>query len=541
MPDAPRLSPKQLASVRDSQGRVNLYHGSIRAGKTIGSLLRWLMFCAAALDSSGDLVMFGRTRDSVWRNCIGPMQDPNLFGPLADHVKGNYGAPTVTILGRRVYVIGAHDVQAELVLRGLTVLGAYGDEVTTVPEQFFMQMLGRMSTPQSRLFGTTNPEGPQHWLKKLIDRQLPDWRVFHFTIDDNPSLLPAYVESIKREYTGLWYKRFILGLWVQAEGAIYQSWDDAKHVVPHNQLPTMARILSLGIDFGTRENTRGILAGLSLDPVPRLYLLDEWAPATMTEAGYSLDLRGWMRERPQPEWLYVDPAAASFKLQLFTDQVPNVADATNDVLAGIRTVDSLLATDRLRVSDRCTNLVREIPGYVWDDKAAKAGLDKPVKRDDHACFVAGTMIEAATGPRPIEQVRPGDAVWTRGGLRRVAEAGMTAEAADVFTVELSNGATLTGTGNHPVWVVGKGWIRLDALRYADTTATPSRKPAPVHVVRVAAGGTAPVFNLTVEGRPEYFANGVLVHNCDAARYALHSTRPIWQAYLPMLTLPEEAT
>ena len=98
---APKLSSRQLESIRQATGRVNLWHGSIRSGKTIGSLLRWMLFVAATLTKSGDLVMFGRTRDSVWRNCIGPMQDPNLFGPIAAQVRGNYGAPTVTILGPR--------------------------------------------------------------------------------------------------------------------------------------------------------------------------------------------------------------------------------------------------------------------------------------------------------------------------------------------------------------------------------------------------------------------------------------------------------
>jgi len=276
----PDLSDKQFASVRDSDGRVNLWHGSIRSGKTIGSLLRWMLFVAATLTKSGDLVMFGRTRDSVWRNCIGPMQDPNLFGPIAAQVRGNYGAPTVTILGRRVYVIGAHDVQAELVLRGLTVLGAYGDEITTIPEGFFLQMLGRMSTPWSRLFGTTNPDSPGHWLKKMIDRALPDWRVFHFVIDDNPSLLSSYVEAIKREYTGLWYRRFILGEWVVAEGAVYDSWDE-RLVVEPDQIPATDRVLTVGVDYGTTNAIEDLREGR-----------DEWREVATQNASEKIRLCG---------------------------------------------------------------------------------------------------------------------------------------------------------------------------------------------------------------------------------------------------------
>lgn len=403
----PRLSAKQLDAVRGSQGRVNLYHGSIRSGKTIGSLLRWLMFVAATLGKSGDLVMFGRTRDSVWRNCIGPLQDPNLFGSIAAQVKGNYGAPTVSILGRRVYVIGAHDVQAELVLRGLTVLGAYGDEVTTVPEGFFRQMLGRMSNPsgvRSKLFGTTNPDSPGHWLKRLLDDRAkdPEWRTWHFVLDDNPTLDHgeglAYKQQIQREYTGLWHRRFILGEWVQAEGAVYDSWTDDLLVSPAD-LPAMERVLSIGVDYGTTNATAGLVVGLAQQ---RLWLLDEWAPKSaagrsLTDAEQSLDLRRWLPNRPvdawrRPEWIHVDPAAASFRLQLFNDGLSNTVPAWNDVLPGIRTVASLMATDRLRVSTACIHFRTEVVGYSWDPKATERGEDAPLKVNDHFCDSARYAI-----------------------------------------------------------------------------------------------------------------------------------------------------
>ncbi|MBP9836085.1 MAG: hypothetical protein KBC93_17510, partial [Candidatus Microthrix sp.] len=154
-----RLGDKQLQSVQEATGTVNLWHGAIRSGKTIGSLVRWLMFVVHA-PLGGELVIVGRTRDSAWRNVIAPLQDPSKTGAAASLVVGNYGAPTVSILGRRVYVMGASDVKAELVLRGLTVSGAYVDEVTTIPEGFFTQLLGRMSVKGAKLFGTTNPDNP---------------------------------------------------------------------------------------------------------------------------------------------------------------------------------------------------------------------------------------------------------------------------------------------------------------------------------------------------------------------------------------------
>jgi len=383
------LSAKQDQSIRESLGRVNIWDGSIRSGKTIASIIRFLIAVVFA-PRGGEIVMIGRTRDAVWRNVISPMQDTALFGQASLAVIGNYGAPTVRILGRTVHVLGAHDVKSEKVIRGMTVALAYVDEVTVIGEEFFTQLLGRMSVPGAQLFGTTNPDSPAHWLKKkFLDRmaQLPDWRRFHFTLDDNPSLAAAYVESIKREFTGLWYRRFILGEWVQAEGAIYDMWDPARHVVTLADLPDMERVLALGVDYGTTNPTRGLMVGLGKQ---KLWVIDEWAPPTgQTDAAQSLSLRTWLAKRTQPtwrdpEWVFVDPAAASFKVQLFTDGLNNVANGANRVLPGIRTVASLLSTNQLQVvGENCPHLVEQIPGYAWDPKATAKGEDAPIKQNDH--------------------------------------------------------------------------------------------------------------------------------------------------------------
>ena len=385
------LSPRQLESVATSTARVNLWTGSVRSGKTIGSLLRWLTFVANP-PRGGELCVFGRTRESIARNVFGPLSDPTLFGPIARHVRYTAGAPTAQMLGRTVHVIGASDSRAEAVVRGMTMAGAYGDELTLVAEPFYQQVLARLSVPGAALFATTNPDGPAHWVKKqVIDRATElGYRIFRFRLSDNTHLDPGYVAQITREYTGLWYRRFILGEWVMAEGAVYDTWDTTRHVIKATDLPRMDRVLSLGVDYGTTNATRGMLLGLGPDTHgrPRLHVLDEWAPLRGTDAQLSGDLRSWLPRRPQdlwraPEWVAVDPAAASFKLQLFHDGVPNVMNAANDVLAGIRTVASLLATERLVVADTAKHLIEYLPGYSWDAKATAKGEDSPVKVDDH--------------------------------------------------------------------------------------------------------------------------------------------------------------
>ncbi|GAW50603.1 MULTISPECIES: PBSX family phage terminase large subunit [unclassified Nocardioides] len=384
------LSPKQVQSIAWATARVNLWQGSIRSGKTIGSLVRWLQFVATA-PHGGELVMIGRTREAIARNVFGPLLDPSLFGALTGLIKYTAGAPTATILGRRIHVIGASDASAVKVIQGLTVAGAYVDEASLLAEAFWTMLLGRMSVPGAQLFATTNPDGPAHWLKRqVVDRAAElGYRVFRFRLDDNAWLTvnnPEYVAQIKREYVGLWYRRFILGEWVQAEGAVYDMWDPRRHVVRRDAIPSMERVLSLGVDHGTTNPTRGLLVGLA---ERKLWILDEWSPPTgQTDGAQSQLMRTWLGQlepepRRKPEWVYVDPAAASFKMQLFHDGMTNVANAHNDVLAGIRTVASLLGTDRLQVSEDCTNLIEQIPGYAWDPKATEKGEDKPLKVADH--------------------------------------------------------------------------------------------------------------------------------------------------------------
>lgn len=387
------LSPRQVWSIARATARVNLWTGSIRSGKTIASLLRWLIYVAKA-PRGGELVVVGRTRESIARNVFGPLKDPSLFGTLARHVAYTAGAPSGVILGRTVHVLGASDARSEAVLRGLTVAGAYVDEATLVSEAFWTQLLGRMSVPGAMLFATTNPDGPAHWLKRqVIDRATElGYRVFRFKLTDNTHLDPVYVAQVCREYVGLWYRRFILGEWVQAAGAVYEQWDPARHVVEPDALPTMDRVLALGVDYGDQHATRGYLLGVGPDTREgaagdRLYVLDEWAPGHATIGEHATSLRTWLAARPhdawqRPEWVAVDSAAASFRHQLFHDGVPGVRNAHKAVLPGIQLIASLLAVDKLVVSATCPRLIERITGYVWDDKATARGETAPVKADD---------------------------------------------------------------------------------------------------------------------------------------------------------------
>jgi PBSX family phage terminase large subunit len=386
-----QLSPLQAASIRDSQGKINIWEGSIRSGKTIGSLWRWLEHIRHA-PGGGQLVMIGKTLQALHRNVILPMQDATQFGPLAQQVRYTQGAPQAVILGKPIHMIGASDARSEEKIRGMTGAGGYVDEATLVPELFWNQLMSRMSVPGAKIFATTNPDNPSHWLRRDYLMSGSQWvRSFKFTIDDNPFLDPDFVESQKAMYHGLYYRRFINGEWVAAEGAVYDMWDRERDVV--DILPAIRQWLCISVDYGTSNPLHALLLGLGADE--KLYVAAEWRYdgranlAQLTDAQYADKLEAWLASEPVrgwpiiiPNYWVVDPSALSFRTELRNRGIVQT-EAVNKVLDGIRLVSNLMGKGKLKVHRSCQYLLDEIDGYSWDDRAALLGEDKPIKVNDH--------------------------------------------------------------------------------------------------------------------------------------------------------------
>ncbi|MCD9592445.1 terminase [Streptomyces sp. 8ZJF_21] len=181
---------------------------------------------------------------------------------------------------------------------------------------------------------------------------------FSFSLDDNPYLPKAYVAALKPEYQGLFYRRFVLGEWFLAEGVVYDTFDEARHVV--DILPEIRHWMAVGIDYGTINPFAGLLLGVGTDD--RLYVASEYrhdsrvARRQLTDAEYSRGVRDWLgsyRHRDAqgvaPQWVFVDPSAASFMTQLWSDGLPGVAKADNDVKDGIRSVGVALGSGLLSI------------------------------------------------------------------------------------------------------------------------------------------------------------------------------------------------
>lgn len=388
----PEMSEAQLTSLVESTARINIWHGSVRSSKTIMSIIRWIEYVKTA--PPGKLLMVGKTERTLKRNILDVIED--IVGKKNYHFSSGKGE--VKIFGRTIEIVGANDERSENKIRGMTLAGAYGDEITLWPESFFKMLMTRLSVKGAKFFGTTNPDSPYHWLKTdYIDREEElNVNTFHFTLHDNPALDPEYVKSLEAEYSGLWYKRFIQGLWVLAEGVVYDMFDNEKHVISADQLPVNVMEFDryyVPIDYGTANPTVFLLIGERTKNTGEreAYVLKEYYydgrkhQRQKTNAEYANDLVEFIGNIPITS-IFVDPSAKSFITELRQDDriTASVNEADNDVVEGIRVVSRNLKNDVLYVLDTCTNLIREFNSYMWDPKAQKQGEDKPIKENDHA-------------------------------------------------------------------------------------------------------------------------------------------------------------
>lgn len=389
------LAGKQARAYHLTTGRANIYEGAVRSSKTISTIVHWLH--RVRTGPPGAMLMVGKTERTLKRNIIDPIQE--MVGTR--RCKFKIGAGEIDLLGRTIYVAGAHDESSADKIKGMTLADAYGDEVTTWPESFYKMLMTRLSVEGSQFVGTTNPAAPTHWLMKNylkrarlhVDRhgvlhrntdpEALNLHRFTFQLSDNPHLTPEYVADLSKEFVGLFYRRYVLGEWVLAEGAVFDMWNDREHV--RQRAPRIERPIAIGIDYGTRNPFHAVRVDLGVDG--RLYVTDEYRYDSqakrkqLTDAQYADALVKWMGDN-RPAYIVVDPSAASFRTEMLHRGIPTAA-GDNSVLDGIRTVSKLLARDQLKVLQYCEGLLDEIPGYSWDDDAADKGLDEPMKIADH--------------------------------------------------------------------------------------------------------------------------------------------------------------
>lgn len=333
----------------------------------------------------GVVLIIGLSTNTVWRNYFQPLLSNAAFAQVAPFIKYSRNSPTGTMFGEEFSVVGASNEASWLSIQGMTVAYANGDEAVAWPKSFWDMLISRLTLDYSRLLVTCNPGSSSHYLKAVIDSGDPDVHAEKFLLRDNPFLPTAVVARLERSYTGIFRRRMIEAEWVAAEGAVFEAWDPDTMVKPQAE----GTVLCVGIDYGTNHPSAGYALTTHGEG---LQFSHEWSPQVgnlggrtrLTDHELADDLESWLADLPnKPRYIYLDPAAASFKEELRRRGiVTNKAD--NKVVDGIRTMDSLLTSGDLTVSATCTNLIDEIPGYRWDPKATERGKDAPVKeKDDH--------------------------------------------------------------------------------------------------------------------------------------------------------------
>lgn len=373
-------SALQIQSFKEADAKINIWEGAVRSGKTYISL--WRFVAELAEGPEGEYVLITRTYDSFKRNVLPELT--KMIGIDAKYYKGNR---ELNVYGKTIHVVGADDERAEAKIRGPTFSGAYVDEITIIPESVFKMLISRCAMRGAKIFGTTNPDSPYHWLKRDYLENNPDVKNWKFTLDDNPELRPEDREYLKRQYKGLWYQRFIEGKWVQAEGSVYDFFDDKIHVI--NTAPSYSSQYFVGVDYGTTNPCAFVLIGHDPQKYPNFWVEDEYYYESKihqrqkTDTEYADDLRKFIHGRPVKA-IYIDPSAVSFRVELQKQGVDNLYEANNEVVDGIRFVSKMLNNGSFKILRNCKNLIREFQSYVWDDKAAQRGEDKPKKENDHA-------------------------------------------------------------------------------------------------------------------------------------------------------------
>lgn len=404
-----QVSPKQAKSIAEANKRYNIWCGAVSSGKTYASTRVLLDRIKHA--PAGDCMILGVSRATIQRNVLN-----ELYRFLGSSPPSSKTADT-KLYGRNIYFVGANDEGAVRSIQGSTLSIAYADEVAAMPQPCFKMLQSRLRIPGAQFFGTCNPEGPAHWFKKdILDRADDlDLIYWNFLLDDNPALDEAYKTNLKKEYTGMWYKRYILGEWAVAHGLIYDAFDhDNLYEHPKNN----PNYYIVGIDYGTSNATAAVLVAIT----PKIW------PQIRIEEEYYYDSAKKGRQKPDDELaedikrfigyrnvsaIYVDPSAASLKLELRARNLP-VIDAKNDVLEGIKITSKFIAGKNIVIQKGCTTLIECLQSYCWDPKAADRGEDQPLKKKEHiadslryaiySAFPTGEL-NSPTSELTIEQLR----------------------------------------------------------------------------------------------------------------------------------------
>ena len=384
------ISPKQKKVLAFSYSRytVLICDGAVRSGKT--SLMVVAFIDWAMREFSGQRFgICGKTVGSAAENMVIP------------YLSRAYAKEKYTIRWRRSLkilevrrgsqvnyfeVFGGRDESSFALIQGRTLAGVLLDEVVLMPESFVNQALARCSVDGAKFWFSCNPGPPRHWFKtKWIDNLKAHNALYlHFEMADNPSLSEATLARYRSMYTGVFYDRYVRGLWVAADGLVYPMFREEEHVVDGLPWQALQRgRFYISVDYGTVNPTSMGLWGWRNGVwyrVAEYYYDARRERRQKTDEEYAADLERLAGGRTVTA-VVADPSAASF-CETLRRRGWRVQRADNRVVSGIRLTAQLLKSGKIVICKGCENAVREFSLYRWDDRAQ--GQDQVRKEHDHA-------------------------------------------------------------------------------------------------------------------------------------------------------------
>lgn len=388
------LSEKQKKFLKDDLHRINLLYGSVRSGKTWISLLKWAIWIGQQAQDK-QFLMVGKTITTLKRNCLVLLEE--LIG---DNITYSISQKKAVIFGRTVWLEGANDERSESKIRGMTLMGVYVDELTQIPQDFYLMALSRLSEKGAVFLATTNPDHPKHYVKtEIIDNDLLDKQVIKFLLDDNIFLDETYKENLKKEYTGVFYQRFILGDFVRAEGIIFPEFANSpdRWIIKREDVPKTFRTVEVGFDIGGNGSAYALTCtGQGYDGIQ--YRLK--AQKKQAEDMAMDDIEKFVVE-------FCEECKRIYGVKIGMINCDHVAVIVNTINDNTRyTADlcykppledrvflysKLFSTDKIKFVDgMCDDLIEEMQNLVFDDKSDRAiPLDDgsmQIDTYDSACY-----------------------------------------------------------------------------------------------------------------------------------------------------------
>lgn len=360
--------------------------GSVRSGKTVCmsiSFIFWLM----RNFSSCNFAICGKTVGSCRRNVITPLLGMiNSRYQIKDKISENKIEIQKGNVKNYIYVFGGKDESSQALIQGVTLAGVLFDEVALMPRSFVEQALARCSVEGARFFFNCNPEHPNHWFYKEWIQKAEEKKALRlkFLMDDNPSLSQKTKERYYNLYTGTFFRRFILGEWVIAEGLVYQQFNN--HIGDHLWKGSESELKGrwfISVDYGTvNPCSMGLwclYCGVATRVKESYYDSREEGRSRTDEEHYAELVK--LAGDHYIEAIIVDPSAASFHEVILRHGKYTVLKGINDVINGIRVTDGMLAAGIIRIGAQCHSSIKEFGMYRWNEKATK---DEVIKENDHA-------------------------------------------------------------------------------------------------------------------------------------------------------------